>query len=95
MALPAMQQAKHVAKNITRIATKRSQNRYESASVPVGLPVGDGWGYVEWFGIYAAGRTGGVIRRLIELHAYCQLMPLKNALPLWRAHNLSRVEDDF
>ncbi len=95
MAIPAMQQAKHVAKNITRLATKRSRVGYRSNSVPVGLPVGDNWGYVEWYGVYAAGRAGAFIRRQLELYGYCQLVPFKTALPLWRAHNLQRVDDDF
>jgi NADH dehydrogenase len=95
MALPAMQQAKHVAKNITRLATKRAQKAYRSRSVPVGVPVGDAWGYVEWYGIYAAGHTGAFIRRFMELYGYCQLLPFKNALPIWRAHALHHIDGDF
>lgn len=95
MAVPAMQQAKHVAKNIARVATKQPQLKYRSHSVPIGIPVGDRWGYVEWYGIYAAGRTGSFIRRLMELHGYKQLVPTKIAIPLWRAHDLHHVDDEF
>ena len=95
MALPAMQQAKHVAKNLVRLATKRPQLPYRSKSVPVGVPVGEHWGYVEWFNIYAAGRLGAFIRRRMELYGYKQLLPRKLALTLWRANKLNRVPEDF
>jgi len=90
-----MQQAKHVAKNLVRLATKRPQLPYRSKSVPVGVPVGEHWGYVEWFNIYAAGRLGAFIRRRMELYGYKQLLPRKLALTLWRANKLYRVPEDF
>ncbi len=93
MALPAMKQAKHVANNIAREATGRHKTAFHAYSVPVGVPVGDSWGYVEWHGIYVAGRTGAYFRRLMELHGYRQIVPLKVALPIWRAHNIPAVEE--
>lgn len=95
MALPALKQAKHVAKNIARTATKRPQAHYRSTKVPVGVPVGSKWGYTEWRGIYQAGRLGGVLRRWMELYGYCQLVPFKVALPIWRSHSLADVDDIF
>lgn len=92
MAWPALKQAKHVAKNITRVATKRPQRRYHAASVPVGVPVGETWGYVEWFGMYVAGRTGAAARRLMELYGYVQLLPFNEAVAIWRAHDISDVD---
>lgn len=94
-ALPAMQQAVHVAKNITRVMTKQPQLVYHSHSVPVGIPVGDHWGYVEQYGMYVAGRSGAFLRRLMELDGYRKLVPTKVAIPLWRAHDLHHVDDDF
>ncbi len=91
-AWPALRQAKHVAKNIARIATKRDQKPYTSKSVAVGVPVGERWGYVEWFGLYIAGRSGATVRRWMELYGYCQLVPLSTALPIWRAHDLADVD---
>lgn len=92
MALPALKQATHVAKNITRLATKRPQAHFRPASVPVGLPVGERWGYVEWLGLYVAGRSGRMIRRWMELYGYCQLMPLHKAVPIWRSHDVSEID---
>ena len=93
MAWPALAQATHVAKNIARVATKRHQIKFRPHSAPCGLPVGDSWGYVEWYGIYVAGRTGALVRRYMELYGYCQLVPYKVALPVWRAHDLSAVDE--
>jgi len=92
MALPAFKQAKHVAKNITRVATKRAQLKYRPHSTPVTLPVGETWGYAEWLGLYVAGRTGALIRRLTVLHGYHQLMPLHEAIPIWRSHDVHDVD---
>lgn len=92
MALPAMRQATHVAKNIARLATGQAQLHYTARKVPVGLPVGERWGYVEWFGIYAAGKTGALLRRWMELYGYTRLVSYKKALPVWRAHHLDEVD---
>lgn len=92
MVLPAMRQATHVAKNIVKVATGQEQTAYRSKKVPVGLPVGEHWGYVEWFGIYVSGRSGGLARRWMELYGYTRLVPLKIALPIWRAHHLDEVD---
>lgn len=93
MAWPALRQAKHVAKNIARVATKRPQVSYHVRSVPIGLPVGEHWGYVEWHGIYVAGRTGSLVRRYMELYGYTRLLPLNEALPVWRAHDIRDVDN--
>ena len=92
MALPALQQATHVAKNITRLATGRPQIKYRNKNNPVGLPVGETWGYVEWLGVYVSGRSGAAVRRWMELYGYTRLVPLSVALPIWRAHHLNEVD---
>jgi len=93
MAWPALKQATHVAKNIARTATKRPQRAFKSHSIPVGVPVGERWGYVEWFGLYLAGHSGSTVRRWMELYNYCQLLPFKEALPIWRAHDIRDVNN--
>ena len=92
LALPAMLQATHVAKNITRVATKRPQKRFHPHSVPSGVPTSDRWAYVEWHGLYVAGKVGAWARRMMELYGYTRIMPLKEALPIWRAHDLQEID---
>lgn len=91
-AWPTLKQAKHVANNITRLSTRRPQHPYHPTSIPAGIPLGPKWGYVEWHGIYVSGRTGAFARRMMELYGYCQLLPFRQALPVWRAHELPAVE---
>jgi len=91
-AWPTLKQAKHVAKNITHLSTGRAQQHFRPTSAPSGIPLGPKWGYVEWHGIYISGRSGAFARRLMELYGYCQLLPLKQAIPVWRAHELPAVE---
>lgn len=92
-ALRAVDQAKLTAKNITRLATERPQLQYKPRKYAVGIPIGKNWGYVEYMGVYVAGWLGGVTRRLLELHGLNQVLPLKLALPIWRAHGLHRFDD--
>ena len=94
-AWPALKQATHVAKNIARLATKRSQKPFHPHSVPVGVPIGTRWGYVEWLGVYVAGQSGAVARRWMELYGYCQIVPYHIALPIWQSHKLSDVDDNL
>lgn len=93
MAGPAMKQATFVAKHLARKRAKRPLFAFHPRSVASGLPVGEDWGYVEWLGIYVAGRPGYLARRLMELKGYCQLMPFTQALPIWRAHDIAQIED--
>ena len=92
-AWPTLDQAVHVAHNITRLATKRPQRAFHPRSAPAGIPVGSKWGYVEWHGLYVSGRTGAVARRLMELYGYCKLLPFKKAVPIWRAHDLANIDE--
>lgn len=88
----AMGQATFVAKHLSRLATKRPTQAFRPRSYASGVPVGDGWGYVEWMGIYAAGKIGAALRRHMELAGYRQLMPRKMAKELWRAHNIPEID---
>lgn len=85
----ALTQATFVAKHIAG----RTKARFSPRSAPLGIPVGANWGYVEWLGVYVAGRSGYIARRLIELRGYHQLMSFKKAVATWRAHDLPQVDE--
>jgi NADH dehydrogenase len=93
MAWPALQQATFVAKHLSRIVTKRPHAAFRPRSVMSGMPVGEGWGYVEWLGLYVSGRAGYQVRRWMELYGYTQLVPLRAAIAVWRAHDIAQVDD--
>ncbi|MDB5162339.1 MAG: hypothetical protein JWM52_847 [Candidatus Saccharibacteria bacterium] len=88
MAWPALHQAKYVAKRISHQVTNRPMGKFHPRSVMSGFPVGDGWGYVEWFGIYVSGKSGYLVRRWMELWGYTQLVPRKTAIKIWHAHDI-------
>ncbi len=92
MAWPAFDQACFVADHITRKIAKRHLKPFVSRSAPCGLPVGDDWGYVEWHGVYAAGKTGYWLRRQMELYGYKQLVAPKLARQIWRAHEIAEID---
>jgi NADH dehydrogenase len=93
MAGHAFNQAKQVAANIARLAVKQPQRPYRPNHPAVAIPVGDQWGYVEWGGTYIAGKPGKAARRLIELKGYKEILPLHKAVPIWRSHDTSEVND--
>lgn len=93
MAWPALHQATFVARHLSRIATKRPHAAFHPHSVMSGMPVDQGWGYVEWLGLYVAGRPGYWVRRWMELYGYTQLVPINVALAIWRAHDIEQVDD--
>ncbi len=93
MAWPALKQATHVAKNIARKKSRKPLRRFWPKSVPTGVPVGGSWAYVEWHGLHVSGRLGHWVRRKMELYGYCQLVPLRVALPIWRSHYLKNIDD--
>lgn len=93
VAWPAMHQATFVAKHLTRLVSKQPLIPYNPRRFASGFPVGQHWGYVEHLGIYAAGRTGAMLRRYIELKGLQKLMPRRLARDLWRAHYIPEIDE--
>ena len=92
MAWPALNQATFVAKHLARLKAKQPTVAFVPTQPPSGIPVGENWAYVEWRGIYAAGLTGHLIRRRMELHGYKQLLPKETAVAAWRAHDIPEID---
>lgn len=78
---------------LAKVISGNRKSKFRPRSVPLGIPVGDNWGYVEWLGVYVAGRSGYIARRLIELRGYRQLLSFKKAVATWRAHDLPQVDE--
>lgn len=94
MAWPAMHQAQYVAKYLAKKRARQHVKPFKPRSVPAGIPVGENWGYVEWKGLYVSGRTGYFVRRMMELYGYAKLVPLRQAIRAWRAHNVPQADAD-
>ena len=92
MAWPALDQASFVAKHLARTKNKQPLTAFRPSQPPSGIPVGFNWAYVEWHGVYAAGLTGHLIRRRMELYGYKQLLPKQVAIAAWRAHDIPEID---
>lgn len=85
LARTALRDGKFVARHLAKKHIGRPLARARHKKPPVSLAVGDNWAYAEWKGIYAAGRTGYLLRRLSELSGYLSLLPPAEALKAWRS----------
>ncbi len=90
-AWPAFAHAEFVVKHLRRIKKGQELRQFWPHQPPSGIPVGSGWGYVEWYGIYLAGKSGYFIRRLIELRGFMKILKPHAAIAAWRAHDLPEI----
>lgn len=86
----ALAHGKFIAKHLTRLAKGQPpKSRPAEKRRVLSVPVGRFWAYSEFCGLYVAGFTGSLVRRLVELHHYNQLMPLATAYKTWRRYRTS------
>lgn len=86
LARTAIDDGTFIADHLARKQAKRPFKSRRPHAPPSGFPVGDGWAYVEWGGLYVTGRLGAWCRRMMELSGYRALLPHERALSAWRAH---------
>jgi NADH dehydrogenase len=91
LAQTALHDALFVAKNILRENRGRQPREYAAVQPPVVVPVGDRWAVFEWYGIRLCGWVAAIIRRAADFIGYNDILPLGQALGVWRA---SRVMED-
>lgn len=90
LAQTALHDAIFVAGNLKREARGDAPKKYKVVAPPVVVPVGEKWAIFEWMGIRLWGWPAAVLRRLADAVGYSDVMPLGQALGVWRA---SFVED--
>ena len=86
LAWNALDDATFISEHLVRVAAKRALKPRRPRAAPSAIPVSDTWAYVEWHGLYVAGRAGAWLRRRIELKGYTALLPRQKATHSWRAH---------
>lgn len=91
LAQTALHDALFVATNILREKRGRRPKEYMAVQPPVVVPVGDRWAVFEWHGIRLYGWIAAIIRRAADFIGYNDILPLGQALGVWRA---SRVMQD-
>lgn len=93
LAQTALHDAIFVAKNMQRQKHGRQLKKYHAVKPPVVVPVGDRWAVFEWYGIRLYGWIAAIIRRVADFVGYNDILPLGQALGVWRAGRV--VEDEM
>lgn len=85
LAQTALHDAIFVAANFKRISKKQTPEKYEAIMPPVVVPVGEYWAVFEWHKIRLSGWFGSVLRKVADFMGYSDILPLGQALGVWRA----------
>jgi NADH dehydrogenase len=93
LAQTALHDGLFVARNLLRQATQKKLRKYSAVRPPVVVPVGERWAIFEWHGIRFGGLLGAVIRRTADFIGYSDILPLGQALGVWRAARVIENDD--
>lgn len=93
LAQTALHDALFVAGNFRRKKRGQQLKLYKAVKPPVVVPVGDNWAILEWRGLRISGWLGALLRRAADFTGYNDLLPLGQALGVWRASTI--MEDDY
>ncbi len=93
LAQTALHDAIFVAANIKRERLKRPLKKYKVVIPPTVVPVGEHWAVFEWHKIRLSGRLASLIRQAADAIGYSDVLPLGQALGVWRAQKI--IEDDY
>lgn len=91
LAQTALHDAIFVAGNLCREIDGKSPRRYRAVKPPTVVPVGPFWAIFEWHGLRFGGLMGAMLRRAADFLGYHDILPIGQALGVWRA---SRVYED-
>ena len=91
LAQTALHDAIFVADNIKRQHHHKHRRPYKAVLPPSVIPVGENWAVFEWRWLRLHGWIGAVLRRAADAIGYHDILPLGQALGVWRAH---RIEED-
>jgi len=92
LAQTALHDALFVARHITNVATGQPVTDYKAVMPPVVVPVGAFWAVFEWRKLRITGIVAAVLRRLADFMGYSDILPLGQALGVWRPHRVWRDE---
>jgi NADH dehydrogenase len=92
LAQTALHDALFVADHIKNIATGKPVVDYKAVMPPVVIPVGAFWAVFEWRKLRITGIVAAVLRRAADFMGYSDILPLGQALGVWRPHRVWRDE---
>ncbi len=93
LAQTALHDALFVASNFHRKKRGHQPKLYKAVMPPVVVPVGENWAILEWHGLRVSGILGALLRRAADFIGYNDILPLGQALGVWRASTI--MEDDY
>ena len=93
LAQTALHDAKFVAGNILREQRGWRPQEYRAVQPILIVPVGDKWSALEWHKLRLYGWPAALLRRAADFVGYSDVLPLGQALGVWRASTV--IEDDY
>lgn len=85
LAQTALHDALFISDHLKRLARKHPLKHYKPRNPPVVIPVGKHWAVFEWGGLRIYGMIASWIRRAADFVGYNDVLPLGQALGVWRA----------
>ncbi len=95
LAQTALHDALFVSRTINALYRGVSPKPYHAVKPPVVVPVGHNWAILEWHGIVVTGRIASWIRRAADLIGYHDILPIGQALGVWRAEKVREETCDI
>lgn len=92
LAQTALHDAIFVAGHIMREVNNKPLKNYEAVMPPVIVPVGEFWAILEWRKIRMTGVPAAMLRRVADFMGYSDILPIGQALGIWRPHRVWRAE---
>ena len=92
LAQTALHDAIFVAANIKRASENKPLKEYTAVMPPVVVPVGEFWAVFEWRKVRLTGLVAAMLRRAADFMGYSDILPLGQALGIWRPHRVWRDE---
>lgn len=93
LAQTALHDAEFVAANFKREQRGMRPKEYKAVMPPVVVPVGENWAVFEWHKLRLYGFIGSLLRRAADFIGYNDMLPIGQALGVWRASTV--VEDEY
>jgi NADH dehydrogenase len=92
LAQTALHDALFVADHIKKVAANKPVDEYQAVMPPVVVPVGEFWAIFEWRKIRLTGIVAAMLRRAADFMGYSDILPIGQALGVWRPHRIWRDE---
>jgi len=92
LAQTALHDAQFVARVIRARVHKLPAPNYHAVKPPVVVPVGKNWAILEWGPLRLTGWAGSWIRRAADMIGYDDILPIGQALGVWRAEYINEED---